>query len=43
MSKKYEFLDKKVDFRTAVINAKNILNKELSNIEKAKTLKITLR
>ncbi len=43
MSKKYEFLDKNIDFKNAVINTKNILNKELENLEKTKTLKITLR
>ena len=43
MSKKYEFLDKEVVFDEAVGITKDILDKELSNVDKVKTLKVRLR
>lgn len=43
MSKKYEFMDKSVDFKEAVYLTKDILDNELKNIEKTKNLKIKLR
>lgn len=43
MSKKYEFMDKTVDFKESVLFTKDLLNKEISNLDKAKNLKIRLR
>ena len=43
MSKKYEFMDKTVDFRKSVEFTKEILSKEIGNLEKTKSLKIRLR
>ena len=43
MAKKYEFLDKNIKFDDAVDLTKEILNEQLKNVEKAKTLKIYLR
>jgi hypothetical protein len=43
MSKKYEFLDKEVVFDEAVGITKDILDKELSNVDKVKALKVRLR
>ena len=40
---KYEFLDKNIKFDDAVDLTKEILNEQLKNVEKAKTLKIYLR
>lgn len=42
MSGKYEFLDKTVDFRESVEFTKNILDKEIKNIDKSRQLKIRL-
>lgn len=43
MSKKYEFLDKSVDFDNAVSLTKDVLTNELNNIDKIKSYKIRLR
>lgn len=43
MGKKYEFMDKEVDFRESVYLTKNMLDKQISEIEKAKTLKVKLK
>lgn len=43
MSKKYEFMDKTVTFDESVEFTKELLNKEISNLEKSKQLKIRLR
>ena len=42
MSKKYEFIDKTVDFRESVEFTKELLSKEIGNLEKSKSLKIRL-
>ena len=43
MSKRYEFMDKDVDFRESVYLTKRILDKQIKGLEKVKTLKIRLR
>lgn len=43
MSEKYEFMDKNVDFKESVYLTKDILDKQIKEIEKAKTLKVKLR
>ena len=43
MSKKYEFMDKKIEFEDAVYLVKNILDNELKNLNKTKSLKIMLK
>jgi hypothetical protein len=43
MSRKYEFMDKTVDFRESVEFTKELLDQEISNIDKTKELKIRLR
>lgn len=43
MSKKYEFLDKDVDFRESVYLTKDVLDNQLNNFDKIKTYKIRLR
>lgn len=43
MSKKYEFMDKSVDFKESVEFTKSLLDKEIKNLNKSKSLKIRLR
>ena len=43
MGRKYEFMDKNVDFKESVYLTKDIINKQLNELNKAKTLKIRLR
>jgi len=43
MSKKYEFMDKTVDFRESVEFTKELLSKEIENLDKSKQIKIRLR
>ena len=43
MSRRYEFLEKTVDFRESVEFTKELLDKEIGNLDKAKELKIRLR
>lgn len=43
MSNKYEFLDKDVKFYESVILTRDIISKEIENIEKSKTYNIKLR
>ena len=43
MSKKYEFLDRDVDFEESVYLTKHIIDTQIKGLEKAKTLKIRLR
>ena len=43
MRNKYEFMDKTVDFEESVIFTKDLLDKEISNLDKIKSLKIRLR
>ena len=43
MSKKYEFLDRNVDFEESVYITKDIIDRQIKGMEKAKTLKIRLR
>ncbi len=43
MSKKYEFLDKSIKFEEAVYLTKDILEEQIKNKDKAKSLKIRLR
>lgn len=43
MSKKYEFMDKKIEFEEAVYLVKDILDNELKNLNKTKSLKIMLK
>lgn len=42
MSKKYEFMDKTVDFRESVEFTRELLSKEIENLNKSKNLKIRL-
>ena len=43
MSKKYEFMDKSIKFDESVFLTKDILNKQIKQIDKAKSMKIRLR
>lgn len=43
MSNKYEFMDKNIEFKESVYLTKEIINNQIKNIERAKTLKIKLR
>lgn len=43
MSKKYEFMDKSVDFQEAVYLTKDIIDKQIGKFDKVKSLKIKLR
>ena len=43
MSRKYEFLDSDVNFEESVYLTKDIIDKQINGLEKAKTLKIRLR
>ena len=43
MSKKYEFMDKSVDFKESVEFTRELLSKEIENLAKTKSLKIRLR
>lgn len=42
MSKKYEFMDKSVDFKESVEFTKELLSREIENLNKSKSLKIRL-
>lgn len=43
MSKKYEFMDKNVDFKESVYLTKNIIDNQIKKFDKVKSLKIRLR
>ena len=43
MSEKYEFMDKSVKFRNSVLFTRELLQKEIENLDKSKTLKVKLR
>lgn len=43
MSKKYEFMDKTVDFRESVEFTRELLSREIERLDKSKSLKIRLR
>ena len=43
MSKRYEFMDKSVEFKESVEFTKELLDQEISNLDKSKQLKIRLR
>lgn len=43
MSKKYEFMDKTIDFNESVEFTKELLDKEINELDKSKCLKIRLR
>lgn len=43
MSKKYEFMDKTVEFKESVEFTKELLSKEIEKLDKSKSLKIRLR
>ena len=43
MSKKYEFMDRTVDFKDSVEFTKELLDEEIKNLDKSKQLKIRLR
>lgn len=43
MSEKYEFMDKNINFTESVLFTKELLSKEIENLDKSKSLKIRLR
>ena len=43
MSEKYEFMDKSINFEESVLFTKELLAKEIENLDKSKSLKIRLR
>ena len=43
MSRKYEFMDKSVEFKESVEFTKELLDQEIENLEESKQLKIRLR
>lgn len=43
MSEKYEFMDKSINFEESVLFTKELLSKEIENLDKSKSLKIRLR
>lgn len=43
MSEKYEFMDKTIDFRESVEFTKELISREIENLDKTKSLKIRLR
>ena len=43
MSEKYEFMDKSIDFMESVLFTKELLSKEIENLDKSKSVKIRFR
>lgn len=43
MNKKYEFMDKSVEYKDAAEFTKKLLDGEIRNLDKSKSLKIRLR